>query len=72
MEVTREEMLEFAKQATFHLDDRLVHYDRETLRAESWLMGYEFAKRFGVMKKQEEEEAPAPVDPPVCGDSAMG
>lgn len=51
MEVTREEMLEFAKQATFHLDDRLVPYDRETLRAEAWLMGYEFAKKYADKKK---------------------
>lgn len=70
MEVSREEMLEFAKQATFSLDDRLVPYDRETLRAEAWLTGYEFAKRFG-MKKQEEEEASAPVEPPVCGDMVI-
>jgi len=57
MEVTREEMLEFAKQATFHLDDRLVPYDRETLRSEAWLMGYEFARRHE--QKKDEEEAPA-------------
>jgi hypothetical protein len=45
MEVTREEMIELAKRETFHLDDRLVPFDRETLRAEAWLQGYEFAKR---------------------------
>ena len=52
MEVSREEMLEFAKMATFHLDDRMVPFDRETLRAEAWLIGYEFAKRFP--QKQED------------------
>jgi len=30
MEVTREEMLELAKRETFHLDDRLCPFDRET------------------------------------------
>ena len=42
---TREEMLELAKRETFHLDDRLVPFDRETLRAEAWLAGYYFVKR---------------------------
>ena len=45
MEVSREEMIDLAKRETFHLDDRLVPFDRETLRAEAWLQGYEFAKR---------------------------
>ena len=45
MEVSREEMLEFAKMATFHIDDRLCPFSREDLRAEAWLEGYEFAKR---------------------------
>ena len=35
MEVSREEMLEFAKMATFHLDDRLCPLSREDLRAEA-------------------------------------
>lgn len=56
MEVTREEMLELAKRETFHLDDRLCPFDRETLRAEAWLQGYEFARRHEPKK---EEEAPA-------------
>ncbi len=60
MEVTREEMLEFAKQATFQLDDRLCPYDRETLRAEAWLMGYEFAKRH----QPEYEESPEQEEKP--------
>ena len=38
-------MIELAKRETFHLDDRLVPFDRETLRAEAWLQGYEFAMR---------------------------
>jgi ADP-dependent phosphofructokinase/glucokinase len=45
MEVSREEMLEFAKMATFQIDDRLCPFSREDLRAEAWLEGYEFAKR---------------------------
>ena len=63
MEVTREEMLEFAKQATFHLDDRLVPFDRETLRAEAWLIGYEFARR--NEKKQDVEPAPDDAQKPI-------
>lgn len=43
-ELTREEMLEFAKLATYHLDDRLCPLSREELRAEAWLQGYEFVK----------------------------
>ena len=42
--LTREEMLEFAEKMTFHLDDRLVPFSRETLRSEAWLLGYSFAK----------------------------
>ena len=42
--VTRDEMLEFAEKMTFHLDDRLVPFSRETLRSEAWLLGYFFAK----------------------------
>ena len=45
MEVSREEMLEFAKRETFHIDDRLCPLSREDLRAEAWLQGYEFARR---------------------------
>ncbi len=43
-ELTREELLEFAKLATYHLDDRLCPLSREELRAEAWLQGYEFVK----------------------------
>lgn len=43
--LTREELLEYAKMATFHLDDRLCPFSREDLRAESWVEGYLFAKR---------------------------
>jgi hypothetical protein len=52
MEVSREEMIDFAKRETFHLDDRLVPFDRETLRAEAWLQGYEFAKRHQPKPKE--------------------
>ena len=55
MEVSREEMLEFGKMATFHLDDRLVPFDRETLRAEAWLHGYEMSKRFPLVNKDQQE-----------------
>lgn len=55
MEVSREEMLEFGKIATFHLDDRLVPFDRETLRAEAWLLGYEMSKRFPLVNKGQQE-----------------
>ena len=61
MEVTREEMLELAKYETYHLDDRLCPMSREDLRAESWLQGYEFARRHqpkerkGLMEKFNEE-----------------
>ena len=55
MEVSREEMLEFAKRETFHIDDRLCPLSREDLRAESWLQGYEFAKRHE--RKLDEETA---------------
>lgn len=48
-------MLEFAKMATFHLDDRLVPFDRETLRAEAWLAGYEMSKRFPLMNADQKE-----------------
>jgi len=52
MEVSREEMIDLAKRETFHLDDRLVPFDRETLRAEAWLQGYEFAKRHQPKPKE--------------------
>lgn len=42
--LTKEELLEFAKVITFHLDDKLCPLSRENLRAEAWLMGYQFAK----------------------------
>ena len=48
-------MLEFAKMATFHLDDRLVPFDRETLRAEAWLAGHEMSKRFPLVSKDQQE-----------------
>ena len=44
--LTRDEMLVFAERITFHLDDRLVPFSRETLRSEAWLLGYEFAKSY--------------------------
>lgn len=55
MEVSREEMLEFAKMATFHLDDRLVPLDRETLRAEAWLLGHEMSKRFPLVNADQKD-----------------
>lgn len=42
--MTRQEVIDLARRATFRLDDHPVPFDRETLRAESWLAGYEFAK----------------------------
>lgn len=48
-------MLEFAKMATFHLDDRLVQFDRETLRAEAWLAGHEMSKRFPLVNTDQKE-----------------
>ena len=39
------EMIEFAKSRSFYLDDRLIPYDRDNLRAMAWLDGYRFAKR---------------------------
>ena len=59
MEVSREEMLEFGKMATYHLDDRLVPFDRETLRAEAWLLGYEFARRYEHPANKQDDEQPA-------------
>lgn len=55
MEVSREEMLEFAKMATFRLDDRQVPFERETLRAEAWLLGHEMSKRFPLVSKDQQE-----------------
>lgn len=55
MEISREEMLEFGKMATFHLDDRLVPFDRETLRAEAWLLGHEMSKRFPLVNADQKE-----------------
>jgi len=55
MEISREEMLEFAKMATFHLDDRLVPLDRETLRAEAWLQGHEMSKRFPLVNADQKD-----------------
>lgn len=42
--LTRDEMLEFAQQMTFSLDDRLVPLSREALRSDAWLQGFVFAK----------------------------
>lgn len=44
--------------ATFHLDDRLCPFNREDLRAEAWLMGYQFAKRH--QQQPEEVSEPEP------------
>lgn len=55
MEVSREEMLEFAKMATFDLDDRLVPFDRETLRAEAWLLGHEMSQRFPLVNADQKD-----------------
>jgi hypothetical protein len=55
MEVSREEMLEFGKMATFHLEDRLVPLDRETLRAEAWLQGHEMSKRFPLVNADQKD-----------------
>lgn len=55
MEISREEMLEFGKMATFHLDDRLVPLDRETLRAEAWLLGHEMSKRFPLVNADQKD-----------------
>ena len=55
MEVSREEMLEFGKMATFHLDDRLVPFDRETLRAEAWLLGHEMSQRFPLVNADQKD-----------------
>ncbi len=52
--LAREEMIEFAKMATFHLDDRLCPFSREDLRAEAWLEGYQFAKRHTKESKSNE------------------
>lgn len=56
--LTREELLEFAKMATFRLDDRLCPFSREELRAESWLAGYWFARSHQPQPKQDD----APID----------
>ena len=71
MEITREELLEFGKMATFHLDDRLVPYDRETLRAESWVSGYEFAYRHKREADDLPKEAPCDFREPNCGDMVL-
>lgn len=48
-------MLEFGKMATFRLDDRLQPYDRETLRAEAWLLGHDMAHRFPLLSTDQQE-----------------
>ena len=62
MEITREEMLELAKYETYHLDDRLCPMSREDLRAESWLQGYDFAKRHQKTAEEEVNNAPIAAD----------
>ena len=57
-ELTKEELLEFAKMATFRLDDRLQPFSREQLRAEAWVEGYLFARSHQPQPEQE----PAPID----------
>ena len=59
-ELKRNEMLELAKVATFHLDDRLVPYSREDLRAEAWLQGFCFAKRHQKTDKEDNAAEPLP------------
>ncbi len=60
--LTREELLELARVATFHLDDRLVPYSRDDLRAEAWLQGFLFAKRHQQEEQKEEDKLmPAPM-----------
>ena len=54
IELTKEELLEFAKMATFRLDDRLQPFSREQLRAEAWVEGYLFAKSHQPVAEQEE------------------
>ena len=61
---TREELLELARAVTFHLDDRLVPYSREDLRAMAWIEGFTFTKRH--QQKAEDEKEPAPVPAPCC------
>lgn len=67
--LTREEMLEIAEIVTFDLDDRLVPLSREGLRANAWLEGYNFAKRYEKTSDEENietvEEDNLPVVPPV-------
>ena len=61
--LTREELLDLARAVTFHLDDRLVPYSREDLRATAWIEGFTFSKRH---QKQDEEKEPAPAPAPCC------
>ncbi len=58
--LTREELLELARVVTFRLDDRLVPYSREDLRAMAWIEGFMFAKRHQQKAEDEKEPAPAP------------
>lgn len=67
--LTREEMLELAKQDTFHLDDRLCPFSREDLRAEAWLQGYTFAKRH--QKKTEEQPVEEEIHNEVTSSDSM-
>ncbi len=62
--LTREELLELARVVTFRLDDRLVPYSREDLRAIAWIEGFMFAKRHQQKAEDEEDQAPSPA--PCC------
>lgn len=64
--LTREEMLEIAEIVTFDLDDRLVPLSREELRANAWLVGYNFAKRHEKASDEENTEAVEGDTPPVA------
>ena len=48
LELTKSELIELARIATFHLDDRLVPYSREDLRAMAWIEGLYFEYRRNV------------------------
>lgn len=58
--LTREELLELARETTFHLDDRLAPYSREDLRAMAWIEGFLFAKRHQQQAEQDKEPAAMP------------
>ena len=63
LELTKSELIELARIATFHLDDRLVPYSRENLRAMAWIEGFYFVKRHQQADEEEkakEEQATSP------------